>query len=662
MSFAPTQARALARHLVVLSCLMIAAACGDPTGTDGGPDTGPDNTGETLGPPVTAGMVDVGGEQVACGVTVAGKVYCWGGAFARTVVAVSEPNFNSWSPRAVADGMVFASIGTAPQTSCALTLDGTAYCWGLNTTSGSLGSGSTVLELVHTPRLVSGGHKFAQLEHLGSSTFALTTTGKLYAWGSNGGALGDGTTIDRPTPVAIAPTRTFSTIASTGALTVAIDTAGVAWTWGASWSAIGMTNSTAPIALAGAGARRFRAVAVGYLSVLLVTTTGETFALGVNAGTNGNYNGLTAVAPGLAFTKVATAFHTHMGLTADGRLYTWGYNEWGQVGDGTTTPRTTPVAIGGALRFRDITAHNDFSSALTTTGELYFWGRNADGVFGNGAARSDAATPFSAVPLGPQARGLALVISPASPTLNAGETIDLTLMIMRIGGGFTTSGVNVGRPGAVTVSVRDLPSGVSASFPSGSTVGADQMGTILRLQGSSGMSGGVGNFGIRAQASNMPTQPVLPMSVLKVSSSGSTGLNLVCTSGSTPSSFPDGYHCMTNSSGLFVAGKFAIPTLTSSPWWVDQTADVCVSWRSDNDLGRSTARFKGGLGGGATTVTEGHWGLLVGRAGLLEGVPGARYLFTSNLDAQTQLLTFNDGASGDVINNYDFQPSATCPW
>jgi alpha-tubulin suppressor-like RCC1 family protein len=661
MSFAPTQSRAHARRLAVLSLVSLAVACGDPTGSNGDPD-GPDGGGETLGPPVTAGMASVSGEQAACGVTVAGKAYCWGGAFARTVAPVSEPNFNSWSPRAVAEGMVFASISTAPQSSCALTLDGTPYCWGLNSAAGQLGSGSTVLEVVYSPGLVAGGHKFAQLRHNGGNTFALTSAGKLYAWGANSGTLGDGTTIDRPTPVAIAPSQSFSAVASTGGVTIAIDTGGVAWTWGTSWSTMGLSNATAPTVLAIAGVRRFRTVAVSTWTLLLVTTAGEVFAAGLNPTTGQNHTGLVAVAPGLVITKVSTAFRSHLALTADGRLYAWGNNEWGQVGDGTTTQRATPVAIGGALRFRDIAAHQEFSSALGTNGELYFWGRNADGIFGNGVARADAITPFSAVPLGPQARGLALLISPASATLNAGETIDLSLTVLRIGGGFATSGLNIGRPGAVTISVRDLPAGVSASFPNGATISPDQLGTTLRLSGSSGMSGGVGNFGIRAQASNMPTQPVQPMSVLKVNSSGGTGLSLACTSGSTPSSFPAGYHCMTNSSGLHVPGKFAVPTLTSSPWWVDDVADVCVSWRSDSNLGRSTARFKAGLGGGATTVTEGHWGMLVGSAGLPEGVAGARYLFTSNLDAQTQLLTFNDSGSGDVINNYDFRPSATCPW
>lgn len=663
MSDASTPARALARRPLFALALSLAAACGDPSGPSAGNDGG-ETGGEVLGPPVTAGMFDVGGQNNACGVTVAGKAYCWGDRALRGIEPVSEPGSLRYSPRSAAVGLVLASISSADYSTCALTLDGTAYCWGVNTV-GQLGNGSTSAAPIWSPQAVVGGHKFVRLEHNGSAVYALTAAGKLFAWGSNvGNALGDGTTTDRSTPVPIAAEKTFSTFASGPGVTIALDTAGVAWSWGAGYAGNffeGWPGSATPAVLASVSTRRFRAVAGGGLNFVFVTTAGEMLAQGVNP-SGGYYNGTVAVAPGLVFTKVATSYFSHMGLTAEGRLYVWGRNHFGQVGDGTTTRRPSPVAIGGALRFRDISAHDEFSAALTTDGELYFWGRNADGIFGNGAASPKMTTPFSAVPVGPRARGLSLTISPASPTINAGETLDLILSVTRVGGGFATSGVNVGLPGDVTISVRDLPSGITASFPTSATITATQMGTVLRLRAGSGITGGVGNFGIRAQASNMPTQPVQPMSVLKVSASGSTGLDLVCTSSATPSSFPDGYHCMTNSAGGVVPGKFAIPTLTSSPWWVDETASVCVSWRNDANLGRSTARFKAGLGGGATTVTEGHWGLLVGRAGLLEGVPGARYLFTSNLDAQTRLLTMNDLASDDVINNYAFQPRATCPW
>lgn len=658
MRFAPLPLRAMARSLAVLALLTF-AACGDPTGFAGGDNNGDGDGGgtETLGPPVTAGMFDFSDESSACGVTVAGKAYCWG-----LYGVHPNPNPTGSFPAPVEGNLVFASVSDAGQTTCALTLDGTAYCWGMND-RGQLGTGSASVSATRAPQLVAGGHKFSMIHHAGGSALALTTAGKLFAWGANSnGALGDGTSIDRHAPVPLATATTFTTFSVGAGLTVAITTGGVAWAWGGGWPTAEIAGSATPAPFAAASAQQFASVSASSLTMLLLTSTGAAYALGANPATGTYYLGLTRVAPALTFTKVAASIFTHMGLTADGTLYVWGRNQWGQVGDGTTTARSTPVQVGGARRFRQIEADEDFSAALATSGELYFWGRNELGVFGNGGASPATVTPWSAIPVGPSTRSLSIALSPASPTIQAGATLDLAVTVTRIGGGFTTSGVNIGIPGPVTVSVQNAPSGITASFPTSATIPAGASSTVLRLRASSSLTGGVGAFGIRGQASNMPTQPSQPVSVLKVNSSGGTGLTLACApsavNGSVPTGFPPGHHCMRNSSNLTVVGKFAIPTLTSSPWWVDEVADVCVSWGND---GRSTAKFKGGLGGG-TTVTNGFWGVLVRSTGLLEGVPGARFLFTSNLDAQTQLLTFNDNASGDVINNYNFNASATCPW
>ena len=161
-SFVPL--RALARGLSVLA-LFTVAACSEPTGPSGSVGGS-----EILGPAVTAGMFDIANEQSACGVTVGGKVYCWGlyGAPANNQPGASFP-------AAQADGNVFASVSDAGQTTCALTLDGTAYCWGMNN-YGQLGTGSASASATRVPQLVTGGHKFSKLENLGDTPDAIESS------------------------------------------------------------------------------------------------------------------------------------------------------------------------------------------------------------------------------------------------------------------------------------------------------------------------------------------------------------------------------------------------------------------------------------------------------------------------------------------------------
>jgi alpha-tubulin suppressor-like RCC1 family protein len=84
-----------------------------------------------------------------------------------------------------------------------LTTSGAAYCWGQNA-DGELGNGSTINSL--TPVAVSGGLTFATVTAGGNQTCGVTTSGAAYCWGHNAnGQLGNGTFTDSTTPVAVAP-------------------------------------------------------------------------------------------------------------------------------------------------------------------------------------------------------------------------------------------------------------------------------------------------------------------------------------------------------------------------------------------------------------------------------------------------------------------------
>lgn len=92
-----------------------------------------------------------------------------------------------------------------------------------------------------------------------------------------------------------------------------------------------------------------------------------------------------AASTALAFEQVSAGQDHTCGVTADHLAYCWGRNSEGELGDGTATSRTAPVAVAGGLRFRQISAGYSSTCAVTTEYRAYCWGENAIGQLGDGS-------------------------------------------------------------------------------------------------------------------------------------------------------------------------------------------------------------------------------------------------------------------------------------
>ena len=99
--------------------------------------------------------------------------------------------------------------------------------------------------------------------------------------------------------------------------------------------------------------------------------------------------------------SAGSADHTLM-IGSDGNLYAWGYNVFGQLGNGTVTQELTPVQVSmpSGVTPLSVAAGTDHSMALGSNGTVYAWGHNAFGQLGNGTTTNSPVPTAVSLPAG----------------------------------------------------------------------------------------------------------------------------------------------------------------------------------------------------------------------------------------------------------------------
>ncbi len=159
------------------------------------------------------------------------------------------------------------------------------------------------------------------------------------------------------------------------------------------------TTSNAPVAVTMPANVSFIAINTGYLYTCAVTMTDTAYCWGYNyfgqlgngTTTNSNIPVAVPMPTNVLFAAIDAGTNHTCALTTTGTAYCWGYNYYGVIGDGTTTNRTTPVAVTmpNGVSFTAVVTNIGFSNweytcALTATQTAYCWGNNGKGQLGNG--------------------------------------------------------------------------------------------------------------------------------------------------------------------------------------------------------------------------------------------------------------------------------------
>jgi alpha-tubulin suppressor-like RCC1 family protein len=371
--------------------------------------------------------IDAGGYH-ACGITTTEQLLCWGynadgqlGLGSTSIVT---------SPTLIPGDFRYRRIAGGLYHTCAFTLAANAYCWGNNSDGrlgGSSGGSSTTPQIVSAATItdtlvgdtvVTGSVQLlVQALSAGEAhTCGIDLAQRLFCWGRNAeGQLGRGdfTGFNPPTQV---PGDLYKEVSVGGLHTCAITVGGGGRCWG--YNVAGQlgngsaANSDVPVNVGGT----FRTdplvifhspdpdfplppgpfVAAGYDHSCAIAAAGPALCWGLNEygqvgdGTTTNRSSPTTVAGGHAFAAVTAGLRHTCALDTTGAAWCWGDNTYGELGDSTRTRSGTPVAVAGGLQFAYLKAGELSTCGITSTGVAYCWGDNEYGQLGDGTATSSA--------------------------------------------------------------------------------------------------------------------------------------------------------------------------------------------------------------------------------------------------------------------------------
>lgn len=344
------------------------------------------------------------GEHYSCALSGEAHAFCWGGVGGYYEIPSPLDSIipNAATPWHVPGDHRFIDITSGGLVMCALDVDRRAFCWGGNTL-GEVGDGTSIAK--RGPSAVVGGMRWKVIDAGGAHVCGISIDDVTYCWGNNfRGALGlgDGTMGGAsPRPLRVSGGITFANVRTTLGTSCALTPEGDGYCWGVNdYGMLGdgetpepFKESDTPVRVV--GGHRFASLALGGAHVCAIRLDAQAYCWGWNRygqlgdGTDAHSSTPVLVQGNRRWSSLSAGeFHT-CGLATDGATYCWGANDYGQLGDGTTTAVSSPRLIAPAGVYVQIGAGGRHTCARKADGTAFCWGRGDFGQLGHGFMKNE---------------------------------------------------------------------------------------------------------------------------------------------------------------------------------------------------------------------------------------------------------------------------------
>jgi alpha-tubulin suppressor-like RCC1 family protein len=284
-----------------------------------------------------------------------------------------------------------------------------AYAWG-NNAYGRLGDNSTT-ERSSPVSVVGGFTDWISASAGNNFSLGVRANGTLWAWGYNGrGILGDNTVTSRSSPVSVVGGFTDWIEASAGGIHgVAVRANGTLWSWGRNTHGVIGDNTSqtlsrsSPVSVVG-GFTDWISASAGSNHIIGVRANGSLWSWGSNGygqlGTNNTTDRSSPVSVVGGFTDWISAnagSFQSLSIRANGTLWAWGRNNVGQLGDNSLANRSSPVSVvGGFTDWIQASTGWQHSVGIRANGTLWAWGDNTSGQLGDNTV-TNKSSPISVI-------------------------------------------------------------------------------------------------------------------------------------------------------------------------------------------------------------------------------------------------------------------------